>query len=122
MNMTPNLIPAADWIPCADGLPDPGRFVWVVVGKVLGSGLARRYLKEVHVGTWDEEKGCFKIYPYHVPMVSNTVWAWARMIPPAAPITRSIEAVHQKGEEWKPDETEIIDNPFDDEDFDDDFF
>jgi hypothetical protein len=103
MKMTPNLIPKADWILCAQGLPEPGKFVWIVVGKVLGSGLARRYLKEVHMGTWNEESRCFKIYPYRLPIVSTTVWAWAPMIPPTAPLTRSTEAIHRKGDEWKSD-------------------
>lgn len=103
MEMTPNLIPEADWIPCAQGLPEPGKFVWIVVGKILGSGLARRYVKEVHMGTWDEANQHFKIYPYRLPMVSNTVWAWAQMIPPVAPLTRSTEAIHRVGEEWKED-------------------
>jgi hypothetical protein len=121
MNMTPNMIPVADWVPCAQGLPEPGKFVWIVVGRIVGAGLARRYVKEVHMGTWDSEKECFKIYPYRLPMVSNQVWAWAQMIPPSAPLTRSTEAVHQ-GEEWKdepqpqPDEEEFdVDDSFDED-------
>jgi hypothetical protein len=100
MKMTPNLIPAADWVPCASGLPEPNKFVWIVVGKIVSNGLARRYVKEVHMGVWDDETERFKIYPYRTPIVSNQVWAWAQMIPPSAPMTRSTEAIHQ-GEDWK---------------------
>lgn len=118
MEMTPNLIPNAEWIPCCQGLPEPGKFVWVVVGKIIAVGLARRYHKEVHMATYDTESQHFKIYPYRLPMVSNQVWAWAQMVPPKPPLTRSTEAVHQEhnpldGEDWK-------DQPDRDEDFDDD--
>jgi hypothetical protein len=119
MKMTPNLIPSADWVPCIQGLPEPDKFVWIVVGKVVATGLARRYAKEVHMGVWDAENERFKIYPYQTPIISNQVWAWAQMVPPSPPITRSTEAIHQQGESWKDGdhhEFEIDDCEIDDDD------
>jgi hypothetical protein len=110
------MIPAAEWIPCCQGLPEPNKFVWIVVGRIVANGLARRYVKEVHMGVWDDETQRFKIYPYRTPIISNQVWAWAQMIPPAAPLTRSTEAIHQ-GEQWK-DEEECdfdVDDSFDED-------
>jgi hypothetical protein len=103
MNMTPKMIPEVDWIPCHQGLPAAGKFVWIVVGKIVEAGLARRYPKEVHMGVYIEETGKFKIYPYCSPMISNSVWAWAPMVPPNPPMCKSTESVHnpQDGEEWK---------------------
>jgi hypothetical protein len=124
MNMTPNLIPNADWIPCRNGLPEPNKFVWVVVGKIVQTGLARRYKKEVHMAVWDAETSHFKIYPYRLPIVSNQVWAWAQMVPPTPPITRSTEAVHQEhnpndGEEWKDEIDDEGEEGFGDPPYDD---
>lgn len=128
MEMTPNLIPNADWIPCAHGLPEANKFVWVLVGKIVQAGLARRYQKEVHMAVWDGDAQRFKIYPYRLPILSNQIWAWAQMVPPAAPITRSTEAVHQQehmeGEGWKDDsdsdDSDDSDERYKGSEFDDD--
>lgn len=110
MNMTPEMIPAVEWIPCQNGLPSPGTFVWIVVGKVIESGVARRYPREVHMGVFQEE-GKFQIYPYKTPILSNQVWAWAPMVPPSAPLCKSRDPHKGEGEEWREEisDDDIID-------------
>lgn len=80
------LIPAVEWVSCGEDLPEQGRFVWVVVGKTVEAGEARRYMREVHMGVYNGQG--FHIFPYHVPPLSTEVWAWAAMIPPNPPFCR----------------------------------
>lgn len=80
-------IPNVEWIPCGTSLPTPGKYVWVVLGRVVEHGDARRYVREVAMGVYQD--GRFQIYPYHTPVCSTEVWAWARMVPPEPPFCRT---------------------------------
>jgi hypothetical protein len=82
-------IPAVEWISCGDDLPDPGKFVWVVIGRCIAAGEARRYQREVHMGVFRSEIRGFEIFPYRLPMCSNEVWAWAPIARPNVPVCRS---------------------------------
>jgi hypothetical protein len=99
MEMTsPNCIPQADWISCGQDLPDLGKFVWVIVGRIIQSGTAKRYLREVHMGVYKGDNG-FEIHPFRQPMVSTMVWAWAPIIPPLPPLVSvNVEVENEEDE------------------------
>lgn len=80
-------IPEVEWITCTRGLPERGKFVWVVIGRAIESGSARRYIREVAMGIYQGPG--FQIFPYITPVCSTDVWAWAKMVPPAPPICRT---------------------------------
>ena len=87
MKKTMAKVPPVEWVPCGEALPEPGKFVWVVVGRVIESGSARRYDREVHMGVYRGDK--FEIFPYRFPMVSNEVWAWGPITRPEVPVCRA---------------------------------
>jgi hypothetical protein len=95
-----HVVPDVDWVPCGTRLPEPGKFVWVVLGCIITSGEARRYNRQVAMGVLqvDGERQ-FSIFPYSLPLVSTEVWAWASMIPPAAPICKKVESYDNNNEE-----------------------
>jgi len=91
------LIPTVEWVSCGVELPTPGRFVWVVVGRTVEAGEARRYMREVHMGVYNGQG--FQIFPYHLPTISTEVWAWAAMVPPNPPFCRKREEVDEEEDE-----------------------
>lgn len=102
----PHLIPDVEWVPCARGLPTKGIFVWVVVGRVISAGNARRYEREVHMAIRSDDL-VFQIFPYKTPICSTKVWAWAVMTPPDAPVCKTTGQANYDGQEGD----EYIDDP-----------
>jgi hypothetical protein len=96
---TKHFVPAVEWVSCGVDLPEPGRFVWVVVGRTLEAGEARRYLREVHMGVYNGMG--FQIFPYSIPPISSEVWAWASMTPPNPPFVRQ-RAEDDEGNDEEP--------------------
>jgi hypothetical protein len=102
---TVDLIPNVEWVSCANRLPQEGKFVWVVLGRVVEHGEAKRYVREVAMGSYLGGVG-FQIFPYKLPICSNQVWAWASMVPPAPPWVKSIDHSNDEqyeGSEFDPD-------------------
>lgn len=99
-----NMIPQVEWTPCRIELPTEGKFVWIVVGREYRSGAARRYEREVHMGVYNGE--CFQIFPYSTPIISNEVWAWAKIVAPAPPIVTLTKknGGNDYGDNYGPDE------------------
>jgi hypothetical protein len=93
-----HLVPDVEWISCGHSLPDAGHFVWVCVGRVIESGVARRYERQVHMGVYKNDLQ-FQIFPFG-NVCSNEVWAWAPIIPPERPVVRPRKAT---GEQYEDD-------------------
>jgi hypothetical protein len=100
--MTKDSIPKVEWTSCGDDLPEPNKFVWVCVGRVIEVGEARRYQREVHMGMFNGTG--FQIFPYEVPILSNQVWCWANMMPPNPPCCRQRPETFMEGGEEFTDE------------------
>jgi hypothetical protein len=81
-----HLVPDVNWISCGFALPEAGKFVWVCVGRVIESGVAKRYERQVHMGVYRDNLQ-FQIYPFGT-MCSDQVWAWAPIIRPERPVCR----------------------------------
>jgi hypothetical protein len=100
-----HVVPDVDWVPCGMRLPEAGKFVWVVLGRTIISGEARRYDRQVAMGVLQADgEHQFSIFPYSLPLVSTEVWAWASMIPPAAPICKRADQSYDHNEEEESDE------------------
>jgi hypothetical protein len=88
------LVPRVEWRSCGIALPPEEKFVWVVTGRVIECGEARRYERQVHMGVYKGNLQ-FQVYPFELPVCSEQVWAWAPIVPPDRPVCKqSVESYH----------------------------
>ncbi len=109
---TTSLVPNVQWVACGQALPDEDKLVWVVVGRVIESGFARRYERQVHMGVYRGNLR-FQIHAFG-PTISDQVWGWATITPPERPACKNKSAEEQQYDNGSPESDDEYFEDFED--------